>query len=90
MRFKDGEQNVRFYVKEGKDSDHVKELMMLITGMGEMLNGEDLTINGKKRNIETVVISIIGDIDLKQISKITKNINLPGGEHLDKAGEKKF
>ncbi|MDA0356954.1 MAG: DUF4252 domain-containing protein [Bacteroidetes bacterium] len=89
MRFKDGAQNVRFYVREGKDQNHVKELLMFITGLGEMLAGEDLSINGKTREVETVIVSIVGDIDLKQISKITSKMNLPGGEHLDKAGKKK-
>ena len=90
MRFKDGAQNVRFYVREGKDQNHVKELLMFITGLGEMLGGEDLSINGKTREVETVIVSILGDIDLKQISKITSKMNLPGGEHLDKAGKKKL
>jgi hypothetical protein len=89
MRFKDGAQNVRFYVREGKDQNHVKELLMFITGLGEMLAGEDLSINGKTREVETVIVSIVGDIDLKQISKFTSKMNLPGGEHLDKAGKKK-
>jgi hypothetical protein len=62
---------------------------MFITGLGEMLAGEDLSINGKTREVETVIVSIVGDIDLKQISKITSKMNLPGGEHLDKAGKKK-
>ena len=84
MRFKDGAQNVRFYVREGKDQNHVKELLMFITGLGEMLAGEDLSINGKTREVETVIVSIVGDIDLKQISKITSKMNLPGGEQLDK------
>ncbi len=90
MRFKDGAENVRFYVREGKDENHVRELMMLITGLSEMLDGEDLSINGKNRPVETVIVSILGDIDLKQISKITSKMNLPGGEHLDKAGKKKL
>ena len=29
MRFKDGEQTVKFYVREGKDENHVKELLHL-------------------------------------------------------------
>jgi len=89
MRIKDGNQTVKFYVKEGKDDDHVKELLMFVTGLKELTKGEDITINGKKREVETVLLSLTGDIDLKQISKLTSKMDLPGGKHLEKAGEKK-
>lgn len=89
MRFKDGEQTVKFYVKEGKDENHVKELLMFINGLKELTKDSDVTINGKKRDIETVIVSIVGDIDLREISKITDKMNVPGGKHLEKAGKKK-
>ena len=89
MRFKDGEQTVKFYVKEGKDENHVKELLMFMTGLKEMTEGQDIEINGKKRVFETVVLSLTGDIDLRQVSKITNSMNIPGGEQLKKAGDKK-
>jgi hypothetical protein len=34
-----------------------------------------------------VIISLTGEIDLKQISKLTEKMNLPGGEHLEKANK---
>lgn len=89
MRIKDGDQTVKFYVREGKDENHVKELLMIVTGLKELTKGEDITINGKKREIETVLLSLTGDIDLKQISKLTSKMDLPGGKHLEKAGKKK-
>ncbi|WP_439152469.1 DUF4252 domain-containing protein [Winogradskyella sp.] len=89
MRFKDGEQTVKFYVKEGKDQNHVKELLMFMTGLKELTEGQDIEINGKKRVFETVVLSLTGDIDLRQISKITNQMDIPGGEQLKKAGDKK-
>ncbi|MCB0447535.1 MAG: DUF4252 domain-containing protein [Gelidibacter sp.] len=89
MRMKDGDQTVNFYVKEGKDDKHVKELLMYITGLKEVTKGTDVTINGKKREIETVVLSLTGDIDLKQISKLTSKMNIPGGEQLKKAEKAK-
>lgn len=89
MRFKDGEQTVKFYVKEGKDENHVKELLMFMTGLKELTEGQDIEINGKKRVFETVVLSLTGDIDLRQISKITNQMDIPGGEQLKKAGDKK-
>jgi hypothetical protein len=90
MRIKDGDQNVKIYVKEGKDENHVKELLMFVTGLKELTKGEDITINGKKRELETVLLSLTGDIDLKQISKLTNQMNIPGGKHLEKAGNKKI
>src|SRR5690606_11147707 len=89
MRIKDGNQTVNFYVKEGKDENHVKELLMVINGLKEMTKGEDITINGKKRDFETVVLSLTGDIDLRQISKMTEKMNVPGGDQLNKAAKGK-
>jgi len=89
MRIKDGEQTVKFYVKEGKDENHVKELLMFVSGLKEMTKGQDIEINGKKREIETVLLSLTGDIDLRQVSKITNSMDIPGGDQLKKAGENK-
>lgn len=89
MRIKDGEQTVKFYVKEGKDENHVKELLMFVTGLKEMTEGQDIEINGEKREFETVIMTLTGDIDLRQVSKITNQIDMPGGDQLKKAGEKK-
>lgn len=88
MRIKDGDQNVFFYIKEGKDENHVKELLMFVNGLKEMTKGQDIEINGKKREIETVVLSLTGDIDLRQISKLTNQMNIPGGKQLEKASKK--
>lgn len=88
MRIKDGEQTVKFYVKEGKDDNHVKELLMFVNGLKEITKGQDININGKKREIETVILSLTGDIDLRQISKLTNKMNVPGGDQLKKVGDK--
>ncbi|MGJ8550203.1 DUF4252 domain-containing protein [Winogradskyella wichelsiae] len=89
MRFKEGDKTVKFYVKEGKDENHVKELVMFMTGLGELTEGENIKVNGKDLNFETVVISLTGDIDLRQISKMTSQMDIPGGDQLKKAGNKK-
>ncbi len=89
MRIKDGDQTVHFYVKEGKDDNHVKELLMYISGLKEMTKGQDIEINGKKREFEAVIMTLTGDIDLRQVSKITNQMDIPGGEQLKKAGDKK-
>ena len=69
MRVKDDGKNVKFYYKPGKNDDYVREFMMFLDG----------DLDGDKR---TVIIKITGDIDLKQISKLAKDINFPGGEEL--------
>ena len=63
MRIKDGDQTVNFYVKEGKDDNHVKELLMHITGLKEMTKDSNIEINGQKREFETVVMTLTGDIE---------------------------
>ena len=79
MEVKDGGTNVKFYVKEGKDSDHVNELLIFVNGVDKAMNGEGVEING-----ETRVVSLTGDIDLNEISKLTDKMNIPGGNHLEK------
>ncbi|GAB5472757.1 MAG: DUF4252 domain-containing protein [Maribacter sp.] len=80
MRIKDKDANVKFYIKSGKDDDHVSELLMFVTGMKNV----DVDVNGRK--FETVLLSLTGDIDLNKINSLTKKMNLP--EELNKAGNK--
>lgn len=86
MQVKDGGAEVKFYVKEGKDSDHVKELLIFVNGIDKVMkvNGVDVDVNGQQRKIETVVVSLTGDINLNEISRLTDKMNIPGGQHLDK------
>ncbi len=88
MRIKDGDQTVKFYVREGKDDNHVKELLMFANGLKELTKDQDININGQKREIETVLLSLTGDIDLRQISKLTNKMNVPGGDQLKKVKSK--
>ena len=69
MRVKDDGKNIKFYSKEGKNENFVSELLMHMNG----------NIDGKKM---TVIMSITGNIDLKQISKLTAELNVPGSEEL--------
>ena len=80
MRVKDKDANVKFYIRNGRDSDHVSELLMFVTG----IKNTDVSIND--RNIETVLLSLTGDIDLTKIGALTKKMNLP--EELNKAEKK--
>lgn len=78
MRVKDKDANVKFYIREGKDDDHVKELLMFMTGIKN--------IEMDDRKIETVLLTLTGDIDLNKINSLTKKMNLP--EELNEAGKK--
>ncbi|GAA4900719.1 DUF4252 domain-containing protein [Flaviramulus aquimarinus] len=84
MEVKDDGTEVKFYVKEGKDADHVKELLIFVNGVDKVME-DKIEINGKERKIETVIVSLTGDIDLNEISKLTDKMNIPGGKHLNKA-----
>lgn len=75
MRVRDGDSNVTIYVKEGKSEDFVKELFMFVK-------------DSENSSKESVIISLTGDIDLNQIAKLTEKMDLPGGEHLEKANKK--
>jgi len=77
MRIKDKDANVKFYIREGRDSDHVSELLMFVT---ELKN-----VEAEGRKFETVILSLTGDIDLNQISMITEKMNLP--DELKEAGK---
>ena len=81
MRVKDKDANVKFYIRNGKDSDHVSELLMFVTGIKDM----DVEIDDRK--IETVLLTLTGDIDLTKIGSLTRKMNLP--EELEKAEKKK-
>ena len=83
MEVKDNGTNINFYIKEGKDSNHVKELLIFVNGIDKVIN-DKIEINGTERKIETVVVSLTGDIDLNEISKLTSKMNIPGGQHLNK------
>ncbi|WP_273567239.1 DUF4252 domain-containing protein [Maribacter halichondriae] len=80
MRIKDKDTNVKFYIKQGSDEDHVSELLMFVSGISD----SDIDINGRK--FESVLVSMTGDIDLNKIGSLTKKMDLP--HDLNKAGKK--
>ncbi len=75
MRVKEDKKNIKFYSKEGKSSSHVSELLMFLEGDVDGKNG-------------TIIMSITGNIDLKQISKLTKELNVPGSDELKNVEKK--
>ena len=80
MRIKDKEANVKLYVKNGRDENHVTELLMFVSDIEHEGHGT------KGRKFESVLISMTGDIDLNKISALTKKMNLP--KELDEAGKR--
>ncbi len=79
MRVKDEDTHVKFYIKSGRDENHVKELLMFVTGLDKFKEGAG------GRNIETVLLTMTGNIDLRKIGSLTKKMDLPS--ELNKAGK---
>ncbi|QYA26781.1 DUF4252 domain-containing protein [Gramella sp. MT6] len=75
MRVNDDGQNIKFYSLPGKNDNYVRELFMYLEG----------TEDDKPM---TVILSITGEIDLSQLSKLTSDLKVPGAEELKKANEK--
>ena len=86
MSVKDPDANVTFYVKDGNIEDHVEQLLMFVTEAGKF-SKNNIEIEG--RDIEAVLLLLEGDIDLNKISKLTDQMDLPGGKQLKKAQKKK-
>jgi hypothetical protein len=82
MEVREGSSRMMFYVKSGNSDTQVKELLMFITGIQDKVKIDQTEIN-------TVVVSLTGDIDLNQISKLTSKMDIPGGEHLKDAKKRK-
>ncbi|MEH6514920.1 MAG: DUF4252 domain-containing protein, partial [Maribacter arcticus] len=80
MRVKDKDVNVKFYIREGAKKDHVTELLMFVSGL------DNVEIGNHGRKLETVLVSLTGDIDLNKIGSITNKMNLP--QDLNKASGK--
>lgn len=77
MRVNDEGTNVKIYVRQGKDADHVSELLMFVNGVGKYLKDSDSPVKA-----ETVILSLTGDIDLNKISKLTDSHIPNSGKHL--------
>jgi glutamyl/glutaminyl-tRNA synthetase len=88
MSVKDKEADVTFYVKEGKKEDYVEQLLMYVNErVNSSSDTSNFNING--RQINAVLMLLEGNIDLNKISKLTDQMDLPGGNQLRKAQQKK-
>ena len=75
MRVNDGGKNIKFYSVPGKNDNYVRELFMYMEG-------------GEGSEPMSVILSITGEIDLSQLSKLTADLKVPGAEQLKKANKK--
>ncbi|MFS4468085.1 DUF4252 domain-containing protein [Maribacter sp. 2210JD10-5] len=71
MRVKDEDVNVKFYIRNGKQKDHVSELLMFVSEL------KNVKVGPRGRHFETVLVSMTGDIDLKKVGKLTDKMDLP-------------
>ncbi len=72
MKINDKGKSVKIYVRSGASESQIKELMMFVEGSGKE---------------ETVLMSLLGDFDLNELSVLTDKMNLPGGDDLKKASK---
>jgi len=75
MRVNDDGQNIKFYSLPGKNDNYVRELFMFLEG-------------SENNKPISVILSITGEIDLSQLSKLTSDLKVPGAEELSKANKK--
>jgi hypothetical protein len=72
MRITEKGKGVKIYVRSGATDSQVRELLMFIEGTGKE---------------ETVLMSLLGDFDLNELSVLTDKMKLPGGDDLKKASK---
>lgn len=75
MQVKEDGKNIKFYSKAGRNDDYVKELFMFMEGDS---TGDPIS----------VILSITGEIDLTQLSKLTSDLNVPGAKELKNVEKK--
>lgn len=75
MRVNEDGKNIKFYSKPGKNENVVSELFMFLEGQEE---GEPIS----------VILSITGDIDLSQLSRLTRDLKVPGADELNNLDKK--
>jgi len=74
MRMNEKGKSVKIYVKSGASDSQIKELLMFVEGEGKE---------------ESVLMSLIGNFDLDELSILTDKMNLPGGDDLKKVSKGK-
>jgi hypothetical protein len=75
MRVNEDGKSIKFYSKPGRNENFVSELFMFMEGEKD---GKPIA----------VILSITGDIDLTQLSKLATDLKVPGAEELKKVNKK--
>ena len=75
MRVNEDGKNIKFYSKAGRNDNFVSELFMFMDGEKD---GKPISM----------ILSITGDIDLTQLSKLATDLKVPGAEELKKVNKK--
>ncbi len=71
MKVRDKDATVKFYIKQGRDEDHVSELLLFVSD----ISSDELDMGNRK--FESVLVSMTGDIDLNKIGALTRKMDLP-------------
>ena len=78
MNLSEKDVDVQFCVVYGSDDSKVDRLVMYVKGAQKFAEQEGLDMS----NINFILLSIEGDIDLNQVATLTEVINIPGGKFL--------
>jgi len=78
MRINDDGTKVKFYIVKSKEAHKAKKLIMVL-------------VSNKNEKVETVVMVVTGDIDLKKLSKLNSKVTIIDGKYFKEveAQEKK-
>ena len=87
VSIKDQVTDITFYVKEGEKEDYVEQLLMYVNEKVDS-DIEKSNFNIKDSEIKAIVMLLEGNINLNKISKLTDQMNLPGGDLLKRAQKK--
>ena len=80
MNLSEKDVDVQFCVVYGSEDSKVDQLVMYVKGAQKIADQEGLDIS----NINFILLSIEGDIDLNQVATLTEVIDIPGGKFLKK------
>ena len=72
MVVKENGAEVKFFIESDANTEHVKELLIFVDG------------NTDSNKSEVLIVSLLGDINLNEIYRLSSKMNIPGAEHLNK------
>lgn len=85
MRIRENEGLVQIYVLDGKDANHFSELLMFVKGklpIDVSNTVTNTTINLDSNTPKTLMVHIIGEVDLRQVKGLTSQLNIPIGNSI--------